>query len=59
MPRRNLRVNLHNSAQKFSLLYLPDGRQRMATGLSRVIGYEFVIIDTRSARSVLVEAQLD
>ena len=38
------------------LLYAADGRLRMHTGLQRIDGYDFAVIDTRGAAGVLVES---
>ena len=38
------------------LLYAADGRLRMHTGLQRIDGYDFVVIDTRGATGVIVES---
>ena len=38
------------------LLYAADGRLRMHTGLQRIDGYDFAVIDTRGAAGVIVES---
>ena len=38
------------------LLYAADGRLRMHTGLQRIDGYDFAMIDTRGAAGVIVES---
>ena len=38
------------------LLYAADGRLRMHTGLQRIDGYDFAVIDTRGATGVIVES---
>ena len=37
------------------LLHIPDGRLRMSRALQRIKNYEYVLIDTRGTRGVLVE----
>ena len=38
------------------LLYAADGRLRMHTGLQRIDGYDFALIDTRGSAGVIVES---
>ena len=63
VPARTSVENLHiivsddpSGSLETQLLYAADGRLRMHTGLQRIDGYDFAVIDTRGAAGVIVES---